>query len=128
MITTLSEIRTTHVIVRFHVGARDSARLRFTKNLVEKALSGDENAQKSICMRVRKDVNKRGSKIVYLSWNSILMAEFFEDRHELNHIADKEATEVAIEEVRTIFDPSTYATTQPLPDNKISCECVPSSI
>jgi hypothetical protein len=126
MPSTLGEITTPHVIVRFQLVGHDKARLRFTKQLVEKALSGDETAQTKICTKLRREINSKGGHYRFIEWNPSFMAEFFEDRHELPHVLFPTDEEIA--EAVFLFNPENFRETPPLSDSQIGCECVPQSV
>ena len=126
MPSSLGEISTRHVIVRFQLVGQDKARLRFTKQLVERALSGDEIAQTKICTRLRREINSKGGHYKFTEWNPTFMAEFFEDRHELSHSSLPTDEEIA--EAVFLFNPDNFRETPPLSDYQIGCECVPVSV
>lgn len=120
MPTSLSDISTKRVIVRFQLAGRDRARLAFVTDEVEQALSGNERLQRKICKLLRQYLNKMGGRYTSIAWSPSMMVEFFEDSHELE--ARQLPTEEEIAEARYLLSTDENYRSLPLYDATLLSE------
>ncbi len=122
----LDEIRTTHVIVDIHLGARESARIRLAKTLIESALAGNKNSQNRICIVVKKVMNNKGGRYRWIEWNPTMMTGYYEDRNE-----EKASYEESPLTGQEVYEALVLFEMEPKPmvsKKEILCECVISTV